>query len=238
MTVPVSGGVDRKSELATNLERLQARVRTACAAAGRDPAGITVIAVTKTWPASDIRLLAELGVTDVGENRDQEAAPKAAECADLALTWHFVGQLQTNKARSVTSYIDVVHSVDRLRLVHALSSAASTAGRNVGALVQVRLDDRPGRGGAAPQDVPALADAVAAAHRLHLLGVMAVAPLDAPPGPAFERLAQLADQVRRRHPDASWISAGMTEDLEDAILWGATHVRVGTALLGSRPKLR
>jgi pyridoxal phosphate enzyme (YggS family) len=234
----MAGGVNRAGELAGHLGSLRARLRAACATVGRDPAEITLIAVTKTYPASDVRLLAELGVTDVGENRDQEAAPKAADCADLPITWHFVGQLQTNKCRSVASYADVVHSVDRPRLVHALSAAAVGAGRDVGALVQVRLDDRPGRGGADPQVVPDLAAAIAAAEGLRLLGVMAVAPLDDPPGPAFERLAGLAAQVAARHPGATWISAGMTDDLEEAIVWGATHVRVGTALLGRRTKLR
>jgi pyridoxal phosphate enzyme (YggS family) len=234
----MAGGVNREGQLAINLVALQARLRGACLTVGRDPAELTVIAVTKTYPASDVRLLAELGVTDIGENRDQEAAPKAARCADLPLTWHFVGQLQTNKCRSVTSYADVVHSVDRLRLVDALARATTAAEREVGCLVQVRLDERARRGGADPQDVPRLADAIAAADGLRLRGVMAVAPLDQPPGPAFQRLRELAARVRADHPGATWISAGMTDDLEDAILWGATHVRVGTALLGSRTKLR
>jgi len=234
----MAGQVNRQAQLALNLVRLDARIRGACARAGRDPAGITLIAVTKTHPASDLRLLAEMGVTDVGENRDQEAAAKAGECADLPLTWHFLGQLQTNKVRSVASYAHVVHSVDRPRLVEALARAAERAEREVGCLVQVRLDDRSGRGGAPPAAVPDLAGAVAAADGLRLLGVMAVAPLDRPPAPAFERLAEVAANVRAHHPEATWISAGMTGDLEDAILWGATHVRVGTALLGGRTKLR
>jgi pyridoxal phosphate enzyme (YggS family) len=234
----VTTSVTRRDELAANLAAVRARLDAAAASAGRDPAEITLIAVTKTRPASDIHLLAELGVRDIGENRDQEAAPKAAECADLGLTWHFVGQLQTNKCRSVASYAHVVHSVDRPRLVSALSSGATRAGREVGALVQVSLDGAPGRGGASPADVPALAAAVAAGEGLRLLGVMAVAPLGAPPRPAFEQLAEVSARIRQDHPDATWISAGMTADLEDAIACGATHVRVGSALLGERPPLR
>src|SRR4051794_30336627 len=158
----------RREDLAANLAAVRERIAAACAAAGRDPGEVTLIAVTKTFPASDVRLLAELGVTDVAENRDQEAAPKVADCADLLLTWHFVGRLQTNKARSVAMYADVVHSVDRPRLVAALSTAAVRAGRNIRCLVQVSLEADgagrgTGRGGASPAEVPALADALAGA---------------------------------------------------------------------------
>jgi pyridoxal phosphate enzyme (YggS family) len=228
------GRRERKSELAENLTSVRRRIETACEAAGRDPAEITMIAVTKTFPASDIRLLAELGVADIGENRDQEASSKAADCVDLAVTWHFVGQLQTNKARSVVAYADVVHSVDRPRLVTALSAAAVRAGRAPRCLVQVALDDDPARGGARTGDVPALAARIAAADGLELGGVMAVAPLGADPAPAFAALADLAAALRAEHPGATVISAGMSGDLEQAIASGATHVRVGTALLGGR----
>jgi len=172
-----------------------------------------------------------------GENRDQEAAAKAAACADLRdrLTWHFVGQLQTNKVGRVVRYADVIHSVDRPRLVAALGAAARKAGRTPTCLVQVSLDDDPGRGGAAAADVPFLADQVAREEGLELGGVMAVAPQGADPLAAFQRLASLAVQVRTAHPRATMISAGMSGDLEAAIIAGATHVRVGTALLGGRP---
>jgi pyridoxal phosphate enzyme (YggS family) len=192
--------------------------------------------VTKTWPAEDVRLLAELGVRDVGENRDQEARDKHARCADLGLRWHFVGQLQRNKVGSVAEYADVVHSIDRPALVSALGRAATASGRTITGLVQVSLDrgPSPGRGGAVPGDVGALADAIAASAGLVLGGVMAVAPPDADAGAAFARLADIAAAVRRSHPEATMISAGMTGDLEAAIENGATHVRVGTALLGRR----
>ncbi|KAB2353280.1 YggS family pyridoxal phosphate-dependent enzyme [Actinomadura montaniterrae] len=225
---------ERRAELAANLAEVRGRIAAACAAAGRDPAEVALIAVTKTFPASDVRLLAGLGLTDVGENRDQEARPKAAECADLSLTWHFVGSLQTNKARAVASYADVVHSVDRSRLVAALSGAAARAGRTLRCLVQVSLDEAEHRGGAAPAQVPALADEIAAAPGLELGGLMAVAPLGADPAPAFERLAALSADLRRNHPDARSVSAGMSGDLEQAIACGATHLRIGTALLGGR----
>ena len=239
----------RRAELEANLAAVRARVDLACGAAGRDPGEVTVIAVTKTFPASDIRLLAELGVVDIGENRDQEAAPKAAACADLSLVWHFVGQLQTNKCKSVARYTHLVHSVDRPKLVAALSRAAAVTGRDIGCLVQVDLggdgrgpvageDDLEARGGAWPDAIPGLADSVAAADGLHLAGVMAIAPLDRPAAVAFERLAEVAAAVRQDHPHATVISAGMSNDLEDAINHGTTHVRVGTSLLGSRPPVR
>lgn len=239
MTAPA-----RRAELAGNLAAVRARIQAACAAAGRDPAEVTLVAVTKTWPDSDVRLLVELGVTDLGENRDAEAAAKAAaaEAAGLAgIRWHFVGQVQTNKARSVTRYADVVHSVDRMRLISALAVGATEAGREVGALIQVDLGPPGaggGRGGAAPADVASLADAVCAAPGLRLLGVMAVAPLGEPPGPAFARLAEVAAGLRAAHPAATWISAGMSGDLEVAVGAGATHVRVGSGLLGNRPSAR
>jgi pyridoxal phosphate enzyme (YggS family) len=226
------GRVDR---IGGNLTAVQERIAAACAAAGRDAGEVSLIAVTKTFPASDVRLLAGLGVTDVAENRDQEAGPKVAECADLSLTWHFVGQLQTNKARSVAAYADVVHSLDRPRLVTALSVAAARAGRTLRCLVQVSLDtDGTGRGGLPPDRVTALADDIASAEALELGGVMGVAPLGGDPLEAFGRLAETARAVRADHPGAVIISAGMSGDLEPAIECGATHVRVGTALLGGR----
>jgi PLP dependent protein len=226
--------VSRRDDLAANLTALRERVAKACDAAGRSPDEVTIIAVTKTFPASDVRLLAGLGVTDIAENRDQEAAAKAAECDDLDLTWHFVGQLQTNKVRSVVSYADVVHSVDRPRLVTALSREAVRAERTVRCLIQVALDEAEGRGGALPRDVRALADALDAASGLELAGVMAVAPLGADPAPAFARLAEISVSLRAAYPSAEMVSAGMSGDMEHAIVNGATHVRVGTALLGGR----
>jgi pyridoxal phosphate enzyme (YggS family) len=232
-----AGQADRRAELRASLGELRARIAAACQAAGRRSEDVTLIAITKTFPVSDIALLSELGVTDVGENRDQEAAPKAAQSAaeNLPLTWHFVGQLQTNKSASVVSYADVIHSVDRLRLVRVLGSRARAAGRDVTCLVQVSLDDDPGRGGARPHLVPAVADAVAGESGLQLGGLMAVAPLTVPATEAFSKLRKLAEAVRASHPQAVMISAGMSGDLEQAIGEGATHVRVGTALLGGRP---
>jgi PLP dependent protein len=224
----------RLDELAGNLAAVRQRIGAACAAAGRDTAGVTLIAVTKTRPASDIRLLASLGITDVGENRDAEAAPKAAACQDLALTWHFIGQLQTNKSVSVARYADVVQSVDRKRLVSSLGAAARRAERSIRCLIEVSLDGDPARGGAIAPDVPGLAEAIARESGLVLGGVMAVAPLGMDPSAAFAQLAVSAVAARAVDPAATMISAGMSGDLEAAIGAGATHLRIGTALLGVR----
>jgi hypothetical protein len=228
----------RRGELATNLTELRKRISAACVAAGRPAADVTLIAVTKTMPFSDVRLLAGLGVTDFGENRDQEAAPKAAECADLPITWHFVGQLQTNKVARVVRYADVVHSVDRPRLARALGGAARAAGRaaarGLTCLVQVSVDGDPERGGVPPGGVREVAEAIEAEPGLVLGGVMTVAPLGMEPAAAFAVLRECSDAVRLVRPGAAVISAGMSGDLEPAIAAGSTHIRIGTALLGAR----
>lgn len=231
---------DRRDELAENLTTIRGRIADACAAAGRNPGEVTLVAVTKTWPASDVRLLASLGLADVGESRDQEAAPKVRECSDLNVTWHFVGQLQTNKCRSVASYADVVHSVDRTRLVEALAREARRSGRTLRLLIQVDLTERPGKraehtgGGVPAEHVGQLGADIAGRQGLELGGVMGVAPLGESAGDAFARLAEVAKRVRGAHPYATVISAGMSGDMESAVAHGATHVRIGTALLGAR----
>ncbi|MER5440922.1 YggS family pyridoxal phosphate-dependent enzyme [Streptomyces sp. NPDC002790] len=239
---------ERTAELAANLATVEERISAACAAAGRKRDDVTLIVVTKTYPASDVRILSGLGVRHVAENRDQDAAPKAAECSDLPLTWHFVGQLQTNKVRSVASYADLVQSIDRGKLVTALSKEAVRAERELGCLIQVALDadsregdGRGERGGINPGGVEELAARVAEAPGLRLDGLMTVAPLTGDYAgrqqAAFERLMDLSTALRAAHPAANMVSAGMSSDLEQAVAAGATHVRVGTAVLGVRPRL-
>ncbi|MFF4875809.1 YggS family pyridoxal phosphate-dependent enzyme [Micromonospora sp. NPDC000668] len=243
---PATVRPERRAELAAGLAQVRARIADACADAGRDRSEVTMIAVTKTYPADDVLALAGLGVTDVGENRDQEAAGKAAEVAAAGVSprWHFIGQLQRNKARSVVRYADVVHSVDSVRLARALATAAADRERPLAALVQVSIDGDPARGGALPDSadpsvgLEAVAEALAGASALRLGGLMAVAPLGWAPERAFARLAEVAEAFRAVHPGASALSAGMSGDLEIAIRYGATHVRVGSALLGMRPTLR
>lgn len=232
--------MSRTDDLAANLAAVRARIAAAARAAGRRPEDITIVAVTKTFPTADVLALLELGVTDVGENRDQEAASKVVEVAaatDRTPRWHFVGQVQRKKAASVASYADVVHSLDRVALADALGRGAAKAGRDVTVLLQVSLDDpetAAGRAGVEPTDAVALAEHVLGVPGLRLGGVMGLAPLGGDPDPAFAVLAEVAERIRRLAPEATIVSAGMTGDLEAAIARGATHVRVGTALLGSR----
>jgi pyridoxal phosphate enzyme (YggS family) len=231
---------DRRGEIAHGLDAVRGRIATACSEAGRDPGEVQIIAVTKFFPVSDVRLLADLGVRDVGENRDQEAREKLTDPVldGIVLTRHFIGQLQSNKAASVVGYADVVHTADRPKVVAALGRAADHQGRRPRVLVQVSLDDAPARGGAAADDVPGLADRIAGEPALELGGVMAVAPLETDPDAAFARLWEVAARLQADHPAASWVSAGMSGDLEAAVRHGATHLRVGSAILGSRPTLR
>ncbi len=232
--------VARREELAASLAQVRERIGAACRAAGRSPGDVQLIVVTKNFPGSDIEVLCELGVTDIGENRDQEASAKIAalpqEVRQL-LQVHFIGQLQSNKAGSLATYVDTVHSIDRDKLVFALDRAATAAGREIGALAQVSLDGDPARGGIPLEGVAALANSIAAAQHLRLRGLMAVAPLGVDPGEAFASLATVARGIRADHPGATWISAGMSADLDAAVANGATHLRVGSAILGSRPPL-
>jgi pyridoxal phosphate enzyme (YggS family) len=231
--------MSRREELEARLQQVRQRVERACAQTGRDPGEVEVVAVTKHFPARDIDLLAGLGVRSVAENRDQEAAAKLADVARREdLTVHFVGQLQSKKASSVLRYADVVQSVDRRRLVEALERAAERRERALDVLVQVSLDGDPSRGGVPVAHAGALADEVAQTRHLRLRGVMAVAPLGGDPARAFAVLREVADGIRRSHPGAVWVSAGMSADLEAAVAHGATHLRVGSAILGSRPPLR
>jgi PLP dependent protein len=245
MRQPEERTVDcRRDQLAQALARVQDRIATACAATGREPAEVRLLAVTKTFPAHDVALLAELGLLDVAEARDSEAAAKVAALAELCLAiemrWHMVGRLQRNKARSVARWAVQVQSVDSPRLVEALNRAAYAAleaeHRNaaLSVLVQISLDGDPERGGCPLPQLPVLADQVATASALRLDGVMAIAPLGLDSGAAFATLSEAAARLRREHPEAVEISAGMSGDLEQAIAHGSTCVRVGTALLGGR----
>ena len=222
--------------LADRLVEVDAGIADAARAVGRDPAEITRIVVTKLHPASLVEELYELGVRDVGENRQQELAAKVPEVGPLpGLRWHFIGQAQTNKARAIREVASAVHSIDRPRIADAFDSAAGVGEQSLDVLLQVNLTDDPGRGGVAPQDLERLTEHVVGCRSLRVRGVMAVAPLDEPPAPAFERLRAYADRVRTIVPDADWISAGMTADFAEAIAAGATHLRIGSAITGPRP---
>lgn len=222
--------------LAQRLAELDARISVAAGSAGRDPAELTRIVVTKFHPAHLVEELYRLGVRDVGENRPQELSAKRAEVGELqGLQWHAIGQIQTNKAKMVRAAADCVHSVDRPRIADALH-AADPDSDPLDVFLQVNLTDDPGRGGAPPSDVEALAaHVVERCPSLRVRGVMAVAPLDEPAAAAFARLAEAGESVRRVVPDARWMSAGMSADYAEAIAAGATHLRIGTAITGPRP---
>jgi pyridoxal phosphate enzyme (YggS family) len=229
--------------LAERLALVTEGISDAATRASRDVNDITMIVVTKFHPAQLVRDLYDLGVRDVGENRHQEAEAKAAELSELDLTWHFIGQLQSNKARAARKYASVVHSVDRSSLVTALGNAAFTPSGEpelnivtvLDCFVQLNLTQDPARGGVQPADVVELAELVAAEPSLNVMGVMAVAPLDEEPRVAFARVRAASDRVRSVIPSATYISAGMSHDYAEAIAEGATHLRIGSAITGNRP---
>ncbi|MGZ4663292.1 MAG: YggS family pyridoxal phosphate-dependent enzyme [Arthrobacter sp.] len=235
----------RTLEIRERLAAVRARIATACRAAGRSSEPPQLIVVTKFHPAADIRRLAALGITDVGENRDQEASEKAGQLRDLDLRWHFVGQLQSNKAKSVVRYAHAIHSVDREQLATALGRAMAVERERTGrgpleCFIQVSLDEEAAghRGGATASQVLPLAARLSGSEGLGLAGVMAVAPLGWDPDRAFEKLAEISARLKVEYPSATAISAGMSQDLEAAIRAGATHLRIGSDILGSRPAVR
>ncbi len=228
--------MERREELALNLAETRERITSSCLAANRSVDDVTLIVVTKTWPASDTELLYELGATNVGENRDQDARIKHDELSDLHLVWHAIGQIQTNKAKSVAQWADVIHAVDRSELVSALAKATSSRDAPLKALVQVNLDPSPteGRGGCLPSDALRIAREIDQAEGLEIAGVMGVAPLDGDAESAFGVLQNVSRELISQFPQASWISAGMSDDFHVALKYGATHLRIGSSILGHR----
>jgi len=221
------------SGLAGRLEVVREQVASAARDAGRDPADVTTIVVTKFHPVAMIEELLTLSVRDFGENRHQEAQGKASALAGNDLTWHFVGQVQGKKARQVRAYAQVVHSVDRESLATALGSTESS----IDCFIQVNLTDDPARGGVAPSGLDALVEHVLGTPGLRLLGLMAVAPLGAEPAAEFARVRSLSEGIRRLAPEARFLSMGMSQDYAEAIREGATHLRIGTAITGNRQTL-
>jgi pyridoxal phosphate enzyme (YggS family) len=220
-----------KAGLAERLGVVQAAVADAAAAAGRNVTDITTIVVTKFHPASLVRELYDLGVRDVGENRHQDAGPKAAQLGDLDLRWHFIGQLQSNKVRTVLEYATDVQSVDRTSIVTAIAAT----GKSLDAFIQLNLTEDQGRGGVQDANLESLVNAVLAAPGIRLRGLMAVAPLGDDPRRAFERVRLASERMRLQAPEADALSMGMSGDFREAIAEGATHLRIGTAITGKRP---
>ncbi len=217
--------------LRDRLDGVRSGISEAARQAGRDPRAITTIVVTKFHPAQLVRQLHGLGVRNFGENRHQEAQAKAAEVRDLDLVWHFIGQLQSKKARQVRSYARVVHSLDRASVVDALASHE----HSIDCFVQLNLTDDEGRGGVRDSELERLTERVISTRGLSLLGVMAVAPVGEDPRAAFARMRAASERVMSIVPTARFISAGMSGDYREAILEGATHLRIGSAITGNRP---
>lgn len=214
--------MNRRDEIAENLAAIKEEI----------PNNVKLIVVTKTFPISDLHILKELGVADFGENRDQEGSQKAKE---ISATWHFQGQLQSNKLKSICNWADVIHSLDSLRYVDLIKKASS---KKLSIFIQVSLEEATGRGGAAPSELSEIADAVLACTNLELLGLMAVAPLGIEADQAFEKLAAIHQDFKKHYPESPYLSAGMSGDYKSAIAHGATHIRVGSSILGYRAPVR
>jgi PLP dependent protein len=230
---------NRLADIRSNLEIINSRIAAACVTSNRNVSEITLIAVTKTYPAADVDLLKQLGIENVGENKDQEAVGKISQVKEK-FSWHFIGQLQSNKAKSAVNYADLIHSVDRLSLAKELQKNAQAIAKKQKVLIQVDLDQSApdsSRGGVWPDDLMQLAQVISQSENLELAGLMSVAPLGEKPEGAFQRLTQIRSHFLKNHPKAMILSAGMSEDLEAAIEHGATHLRIGSALLGERPKI-
>jgi len=220
--------IDRRSEIAGNLEAVREQISLAADRAGRSANEITLIAVTKTFPASDVEILKDLGVTNFGENRDSDAAPKAAGISGI---WHFQGQIQSNKLKSITSWANVLHSLDQIRHFEVIEKIAP---HPLDIFCQVSLDGSEGRGGVSENKLFELAQAIEKSETHRLLGLMAVAPLGADPADAFSKLSLIHKAFMADFPKANKLSAGMSGDFKEAIAHGATHIRVGSQILGSR----
>lgn len=213
------------------------RIRAAADAANRDAAEVTLVVVTKNHPAELVLELLACGARHFGENRDQEAAPKAEAVraqSPIAHDWHFVGQLQSNKVKSMLDYTSVLHSLDRPSLLAELVKQLDRREQTLDVFIELNLTDDPGRGGIQPANLEEFAESVLGQPRLNLLGVMGVVGLGVEPERDFERIRQSSELLRRLSSDSRFISAGMSGDFETAIAFGATHLRIGSAITGPR----
>jgi pyridoxal phosphate enzyme (YggS family) len=220
-----------------HVNQVRSRIWSAAAAAGRDPASVTLVAVSKSKPAELLRLAAMAGVTDFGENYLQEALSKQAALADLPLIWHFIGALQSNKTRAVAENFQWVHSIDRLTVARRLSDQRPFHAPPLNLCIQVAVVPEATKGGIDPAELPKLAAAIADLPRVKLRGLMCVPPPQpdvAAQRAVFSRLRKLEEALNAAGHDLEVLSMGMSGDFESAIAEGATHVRIGTALFGSR----
>jgi PLP dependent protein len=226
------------SDLRTRYQAITDRVAAAAARSSRKPEEITLVVVTKNHPHQLVLDLLDLGARNFGENRDQEASPKAkllAEASAESFDWHFIGQLQTNKVKSVLEYASYLHSLDRPSLLDELQKRTRERELPLKVFVQVNLTEDTARGGITPKDLQAFAERVLESPGLELVGLMGVGGLEVAPEAEFERLAELSLVIQTLSPSANQLSMGMSGDFEAAIAYGATHLRIGTAITGNRP---
>ncbi|MEB2327618.1 MAG: YggS family pyridoxal phosphate-dependent enzyme [Pseudomonas sp.] len=222
------------STIANNIAKVAARIREAAQAAGREPSTVGLLAVSKTQPASAVREAFAAGLADFGENYLQEALEKQALLADVPLTWHFIGPIQSNKTKPIAEHFAWVHSVDRLKIAQRLSDQRPAHLPPLNVCLQVNVSDEQSKSGCSESEARELVAAISALPRLHLRGLMCIpAPSDDPAAQraAFARLRRLRDEL---DPRMDTLSMGMSQDLEAAIAEGATWVRIGTALFGAR----
>lgn len=224
--------MSRVDEISGNLEKVKEQIKLAAASANRLSEEITLVAVTKTFPVSDIEILYSLGIRDFGENRDQEASAKVG-LLPKDVRWHFQGQIQSNKLKSITSWASFIHSVDQLRYAQMISDYS--AGNEKPIFMQVSLDKPPqSRSGVNPSELLELAGAISALPGIRLQGLMAVAPVNSPAEQAFAELEDIRSDFLSTFPDAKSLSIGMSGDYQIAIKYGATHIRIGSSILGIR----
>ena len=225
--------------ISANLQAVHARIAAAARAAGRDEKDVSLLAVSKTWPAECVRLAAAAGQHAFGENYVQEGVAKVAELESLGLAWHFIGPLQSNKTRPVAESFDWVHSVERMKIAERLSEQRPAGKSPLNVCLQVNVSGEASKSGCAPAEAVALAKAIAALPNLRLRGLMCI------PEPAedveaqrrpFRQLRELYEQLRAEGLPLDTLSMGMSHDIEAAIAEGATMVRVGTAIFGERSK--
>jgi pyridoxal phosphate enzyme (YggS family) len=222
---------ERREFISASLQDVKSRIASAAHLAGRDLAEITLIAVTKTYPASDVAILRDLGQSNFGENRTEEGSVKSLEVPGI---WHYQGQVQSRKLREIASWANVIHSLDQVSHIEKLNRICEETGKKIGVFIQLSLDGAPDRGGVVEQDLAGLGDAIAVSSGLELNGVMCVPPVEYEHQLAFAEIAQIHQRFTSRFPSAKLLSAGMSSDFEIAIAHGATHIRVGSQILGSR----
>jgi pyridoxal phosphate enzyme (YggS family) len=221
----------REEFLKASLSKVQDRIKSAAESAGRNPHEITLIAVTKTYPIEDVKILKSLGVENFGENRDEEGSEKSKVVEGI---WHFQGQIQSKKLRSIASWASVIHSLDSQDHVAKLSNVLADREKVMQVFIQLSLDGDPKRGGVVADDLEKIATPIIADSQMRLVGLMSVPPVEMEVERAFESIATIHQKFIATHPEAIYLSAGMSSDFEVAIKHGATHIRVGSQILGSR----